>query len=174
MIPRRLRCEFYWPHFTETSAVGVPSLRWLCLQCNCSILLLPLYILCLKLTAFAFAVPLLALNLKSTFSVLGSFACKSFPARISSHLLNPLLLSLLLYFICLRYWGGDSPTVNVIIIQLFIWRKPGALSSMVIGCLEIRNALWRHYSGWCQGGHQPNSIDLLPTGNHAGRAVLVW
>ena len=90
--------------FAETSAVCVPSLRRLCLQCNCSILLLPLYILCLQLTAFAFAVPLLALNLKSTFSVLRSSVCKSFPARISSHLLNSLLLSLLLSFICLRYW----------------------------------------------------------------------
>ena len=58
----------------------------------------------LKLTAFAFAVPLPALNLKSTFSVLRSFVCNSFPARISSHLLNPLLLSLLFSFICLRYW----------------------------------------------------------------------
>ena len=43
--PGRFRCEFYWPHFVETSAVGVPSLRRLRLQCNCSILLLPLYIL---------------------------------------------------------------------------------------------------------------------------------
>ena len=70
MIPPRFRCEFYWRHFAETSAVG---LRRLCLQCNCPILLL--------LTAFAYAVPLLALNLKSTFSALRSFVCKSFPAR---------------------------------------------------------------------------------------------
>ena len=41
------------------------------------------------------------------------------------------------------------------------WIKPRALSSMGIGCLETYNALWRHYSGWRQGGHQPNSIDLL-------------
>ena len=53
---------------------------------------------------FAFAVPLLALNLRSTFLLLRSFVCKSFPARISSHLLNPPLLSLLFSFICLRYW----------------------------------------------------------------------
>ena len=70
MIPPRFRCEFYWRHFAETSAVG---LRRLCLQCNCPILLL--------LTAFAYAVPLLTLNLKSTFSALRSFVCKSFPAR---------------------------------------------------------------------------------------------
>ena len=58
-----------------------------------------LYSLCLYLTVrFAFAVPLLALNLKSTFLLLRSFVCKSFPARISSHLLNPLLLSLLVIY----------------------------------------------------------------------------
>ena len=34
--------------------------------------------------------------------VLG-LVCKSFPARISSHLLNPPLLSLLFSLICLRY-----------------------------------------------------------------------
>ena len=33
--------EFYWPN-TETSAVGVPSLRRFLLKCNCSILLLTL------------------------------------------------------------------------------------------------------------------------------------
>ena len=49
MIPRRFRCEFYCPHFAETSAVGVPYLRRLCFKCNCSILLLPLYILCVKI-----------------------------------------------------------------------------------------------------------------------------
>ena len=163
MIPRRLRCELYWPHFAETSAVGVPSLRWLCLQCYCSILLLPLYILCLKLTAFAFAVPLLALNLKSTFSVLRSFVCKSFPARISSHLLNPPLLSLLVLFCLPEILGGDSPTVKIVImihrLKKLIsppWIKPGALSSMAIDCLETHSALWRQYSGWRQGGHQFN------------------
>ena len=40
------------------------------------------------------------------------------------------------------------------------WIKPGTLTSMEIGCRETYNALWRHYSGWRQGGHQPNSIDL--------------
>ena len=40
----RFRYEFYRPHFAEMSAVGVASLCRLRLQCNCSILLLPLYI----------------------------------------------------------------------------------------------------------------------------------
>ena len=62
---------------------------------------------------FSFDVLLLALNLKSTFSVLRSSVCKSFPARISSHLLNTLLLSLLLSFFP-EILCGDSPTVNII------------------------------------------------------------
>ena len=39
----------------------------------------------------------------STLSLLRSFVCKCFPARISSHSLNPPLLSLPFFFICLRY-----------------------------------------------------------------------
>ena len=42
--------------------------------------------------------------------------------------------------------------------------KPLFMNSRIvivaIGCLETHNALWRHYSWWRQGGHQPNSIDL--------------
>ena len=37
------RCEFYWRHFLEASAVGVPSLHRLRLQGNCGILSMPLY-----------------------------------------------------------------------------------------------------------------------------------
>ena len=65
---------------------------------------------------FAFAVPLLALNLKSTSSLLRSFVCKSFPASISSHLLNPPLLSLLFSFV-LPEILGDLPTLNIVIIH---------------------------------------------------------
>ena len=65
---------------------------------------------------FAFAVPLLALNLKSTSSLLRSFVCKSFPASISSHLLNPPLLSLLFSFV-LPEILGDLPTVSIVIIH---------------------------------------------------------
>ena len=57
---------------------------------------------------FAFAVPLLALNLKSTFSLLRSFVCKSF---------EPLVESTVVEFAVLFYLpeilGGDSPTVNI-------------------------------------------------------------
>ena len=34
------------------------------------------------------------------------------------------------------------------------WGRKWNLSSMAIGCLEAHNALWRHYSGWRQGGRQ--------------------
>ena len=39
---------------------------------------------------------------------------------------------------------------------------------MAIGCLETHNTLWRHYPGWRQGGHQPNSIDLIYTREQGG------
>ena len=55
------RCEFYWRHFLEASAVGVPSLHRFRWQGNCGILSMPLYmfvvavassdLLCLLLTA---------------------------------------------------------------------------------------------------------------------------
>ena len=70
---------------------------------------------------FAFAVALPALNLKSTSSLLRGFVCKSFPARISSHLLNPPLFIEVVKFAVLFYLpeilGGDSPTVNIVIIH---------------------------------------------------------
>ena len=68
---------------------------------------------------FAFAVPLLALNFKPTSSLLQSFVCKSFPARISSPSLNPPLFSLLFY---LPEILGNLPTVNIVIIH--IWKTP--------------------------------------------------
>ena len=37
------RCEFYWRHFLEASAVGVPSLHRFRWQGNCGILSMPLY-----------------------------------------------------------------------------------------------------------------------------------
>ena len=60
--------------------------------------------------------PLLALNLKSTFSVLGSFVCNSFPERISSHLLNVVEFAVLFYLP--EILGDDSPTVNIVIIDI--------------------------------------------------------
>ena len=39
----RFRCEFYWRHFLEASAVDVPSLHRLRWQDNCGILSMPLY-----------------------------------------------------------------------------------------------------------------------------------
>ena len=65
--------------------------------------------------------------------------------------------------------GGDWPTVNIVVIHRskacqFVmnktWKCCLHMPSMAIGCLETHNALWRLYSGWRQGGHQPNSIDL--------------
>ena len=106
----------------------------------------------------------------STFSLLRSFVCKCFPARISSHSLNPPLLSLPFFFICLRYWGWFTDHKHC---YEKTGLKPGALLSMPIGRLETHNALWRHYSGWHQAGHQPSSIDLWPRENHTGLAMLV-
>ena len=37
------RCGFYWRHFLEASAVGVPSLHRFRWQGNCGILSMPLY-----------------------------------------------------------------------------------------------------------------------------------
>ena len=46
---------------------------------------------------------------------------------------------------------------------------------MAIGCLETHNALSRHYPGRRQGGHQPNSIDLIYTREQRGGAGSeVW
>ena len=68
---------------------------------------------------------------------------------------------------------------NIVIIHR--WKNPRQLfmnktcqcclhlSWMAIGCLETHDALWRHYSGWRQGGHQPNSIRE----NNAGLVTLV-
>ena len=39
----RFRCEFYWRHFLEASAVDVPSLHRFRWQDNCGILSIPLY-----------------------------------------------------------------------------------------------------------------------------------
>ena len=137
MIPPRFRCEFYWRHFAETSAVG---LRRLCLQCNCPILLL--------LTAFAYAVPLLALNLKSTFSALRSFVCKSFPARTGTcHESTVVEFAVLFYLPGIL--GGDSPTVNIVIIHK--WNNPlhGLESSMVFeGTTGLYERLYRFNSRW--------------------------
>ena len=104
---------------------------------------------------------LLTLNLTSTISLLRSFICKSSPARISSHLLNPPLLSLLFFsfawdirwLFTYRKHCYDSRMKKSVRSS---WIRPGTLSSMAISCLEIHNALWRHYSGWRQSGHQPN------------------
>ena len=164
MIPPRLRCEFYWPHVAETSAVGAPSLCWLCLQCNCSNLLLPLYIPCLKFDSVCLRCAVARPEFKVDLLGLAEFCLQIFPSEDFQPLVESTVVEFAVVFYLPEILGGDSPTVNIIIIHLFIWRKPGALSSMAIGCLETHNALWRHYSGWCQGGHEPNSIDLLPRG----------
>ena len=65
----------------------------------------------------ALAVPLLALNLKSTLSLLRSFGFLIF----SSEDFQPLVESTVAEFAVLFYLpeilGGDSPTVNIVIIH---------------------------------------------------------
>ena len=135
-----------------------------CLQCTCLIVLF----CCCLFTSSVFSwqrLPSLCRFSPWILSVLQSFVCKSFPARIN---FQPLVESTVVEFAVLFYLpeilDGDSPTVNIDIIHRWknpsSWIKPEALSSMAIGCLETHNALWRHYCGWRQGGHQPNSIDL--------------
>ena len=65
---------------------------------------------------FAFAVPLLALNLKST-SLLTEFCLQIFPSED----FQPLVESAIVEFAVLLYLpeilGGDSPIVNIVIIH---------------------------------------------------------
>ena len=67
---------------------------------------------------FAFAVPLLALNLKSTSSLLRSFVCiKVFPSEDFQPLVESTVVEFAVLFYLPEILGGDSPTVNIVIIH---------------------------------------------------------
>ena len=135
-----------------------------CLQCNCSILSLPLYMFVVAvLTTLPsrwwamFALPrALCCFLSSTplaidlISVLKrSYGGKSSPWRISLHLLC-------LPF-CVREIVRDSPIVNIVsqtwINTSALMNTPWMYALVMLHCLVRKNAPWRQTTVWGHGGH---------------------
>ena len=66
---------------------------------------------------FAFAVSLLALNLKLTSSLLRSFVRKIFPSEDFQPLVESTVVEFAVLFYLPEILGGDSPTVKIVIIH---------------------------------------------------------
>lgn len=100
----------------------------------------------------------------SLFLLLRSFGGKSLKARITRHLLNPLLLCLLFSLMCLSYWSwslfrrrliNTSPFMNKT-WQYTLHCTHNHCHRSQTDFLETQNAPWRRQSGWRQGRDQLN------------------
>ena len=134
-----------------------------CLQCNCSILSLPLYMfvvavlttlpsLCSAMFSLLRALLLssstpLAIDLISVLQ--RSYGGKSSPWRISRHLLCLLF--------CVREIVRDSPIVNIVsqtwINTSALMNTPWMCALVMLHCLVRKNAPWRQTTAWGHGGH---------------------
>ena len=71
----RFRCEFYWRHFLEASAVGVPSLHRFRWQGNCGMLSMPLYMFVVAVASFLFLIDGVAFAEPSDFLSVSRVSC---------------------------------------------------------------------------------------------------
>lgn len=104
---------------------------------------------------------------------LAEFGGKSLKARITRHLLNPLLLCLLFCLMCLSYWSwslfrrrliNTSPFMNKT-WQCTLHCTHNHCHRSRTDFLETQNAPWRRQSGWRQG-RDSNDRNIAKSPSH--------
>ena len=103
-----------------------------------------------------FVVPLFVLNFKFRvlFVILSQ---RGFPATSCIHCCW--VCCSLLFAWDIGWWFTDRKhCYNSHMKKPSSWIKPAALSSTAIGCLEIHNAVWRHYF-WMTSRRTPTKLD---------------